>query len=308
MVLQSESEKASGLGTERLAIALLAGAGAVETAAISASKLFGDGNVEALCITGGACSDVLNGPWASVAGVPLAALGALSYATVLALAIAPLARTDQAADVSATVNSALLGLTAAMASFSACLMLLLATVIRLPCSLCIGSALLSGSMFAAAWKSSMVPGRTDAFVVSVSAALVSVAAAGLLYVLQPDDAFDGDAMGPQSPPAIRSKSSTEALTVAKRMEAYGGRMFGAYWCSHCINQKEILGREVFTGTPAVLQYIECDADGANSQKEICQEEGIKGYPTWQLNGKLFSGEKDVTELAELLDKLDAEAR
>jgi hypothetical protein len=47
---------------------------------------------------------------------------------------------------------------------------------------------------------------------------------------------------------------------------------------------------------------------ADSQKETCQEEGIKGYPTWQLNGKLFSGEKDVTELTELLDKLDAEAR
>jgi hypothetical protein len=41
-------------------------------------------------------------------------------------------------------------------------------------------------------------------------------------------------------------------------------MFGAYWCSHCINQKEILGREVFTGTSAVLQYIECDADGASA--------------------------------------------
>ena len=46
------------------------------------------------------------------------------------------------------------------------------------------------------------------------------------------------------PPVIRSHSSEEAIAIARRMEAKGGRMFGAFWCSHCINQKETMGREV----------------------------------------------------------------
>eukprot|EP00966_Prymnesium_polylepis_P116780 2698814-Prymnesium_polylepis.1 len=113
----------------RFAVALLAGAGTVETAAISYSKLLGDGDaLEALCLAGGSCSDVLNSPWADVGGVPLAAFGAVAYASALALAVAPSLQPAalDGTPASKMVDTALLGLTAAMAAFSACLMLLLA--------------------------------------------------------------------------------------------------------------------------------------------------------------------------------------
>ena len=145
MVANAEPEKDSGLGAARLTVALLSGAGAIETAAISASKLSGGDDLEALCFAGGSCADVLNSPWASVSGVPLAVFGALSYATVTALALAPLAQADDEAGGAVAANTALLGMTAAMAAFSSCLMLLLALVIQQPCSLCIASAVLSGA-------------------------------------------------------------------------------------------------------------------------------------------------------------------
>ena len=142
----------------RLAVAILAGAGAIETGAISYNKLVGDGDgLQALCFAGGSCSDVLNGPWADVFGIPLAAFGAPAYTSAGALAVAPMLQPSpaEATADSKNANTALLGLTAAMASFSACLMLLLAVEIQLPCSLCIGSALLSTAMFGAAWRSSI---------------------------------------------------------------------------------------------------------------------------------------------------------
>lgn len=286
-------------------MALLAGVGAAETGAISYSKLLGDGNaIDALCVAGGACSDVLNGPWADVAGVPLSAFGAIAYTSVGVLAVAPTLQqnTLEAPIGSKAADAALLGLTAAMATFSACLMLLLAVEIQLQCSLCIGSALISTLMFGVAWRSRLLADRTESFVVAASSAAIALAAAAALYFSgdNGEESFQVDADGFPTPPSIRSRSSEEALELARRMRAKGGRMFGAFWCSHCINQKETLGREAMQ----IVPYIECDAEGSKSQRELCVDTGVRGYPTWQLDGQLFPGEKDLGGLRALLDELD----
>lgn len=108
MVAQKDPEKYAEMNSLRMGIALLSGAGVLETAAIASAKVFGDGNFEALCFSEGSCADVLSSPWASVFGVPLAAFGTFAYASVLALALAPSGAAQNLA------NSALLGLTAAM--------------------------------------------------------------------------------------------------------------------------------------------------------------------------------------------------
>lgn len=285
----------------RIATAVLAAMGALETSAITYSKLFGKGDdIQQLCPLGNGCADVLNGPWSEVGGVPLAAVGAVAYASVCLLALAP-TFTPSSQLSSKPADAALLGLTAAMASFSGCLMLLLAFEIQTACSLCIASAALSVSMFALLWRGQTVPDRTEAFVVSTGAATMSFVASAFFY-------FSGTStqsqMGPDGlpmPPAIQSHSSADALAVARRMKAMEGRMFGAYWCSHCINQKEIMGREAM----AIVPYIECDEEGSNSQRELCVDSGIRGYPTWQLKGELFPGEKNLEDLRELLDRLDS---
>ena len=95
---------------------------------------------------------------------------------------------------------------------------------------------------------------------------------------------------------IRSRSSPKALDLATRLQARGGRFFGAYWCSHCANQKETLGAQAMKLVP----YVECDANGANTERDLCTATGVRGYPTWQLDGQLFPGEKTLSELEDLL--------
>merc|ERR1719424_2783140 len=128
-----------------------------------------------------------------------------------------------------------------MAAFSGCLMLLLLLVIKEPCAFCIGSALLSSSMFAVSWRSrDLLSVRPDAAMVAADAAALDNAPVERI----------------KRPPTITTASSARGLAVAKQLNARGARMFGAWWCSHCADQKETLGKEAF----ASLTYVECAAD------------------------------------------------
>lgn len=304
-------EAADGEGQRqgRLALSALAAAGAVETGFLSWDKLYGGGEaVGALCsATGGGCADVLSGPWASVSGVPLALFGLLAYSAMALLAASPLVAPGVVASDDSRSGAALMAGSAAMASFSGCLMLLLVLVIREPCAFCITSAVLSTSMFAVAWRSRVMPQRTDAAVVAAAAAGFGVLAGGALYAAQGAQmssqldaalASDGEeVVRSNAPPPIRAHSSKRALRVAEALLAHDARMFGAYWCSHCYDQKETLGAEAF----AKLPYVECAADGKNTKRDLCTEVGIKGYPTWQIDGELYAGEKDLAALEEILE-------
>ena len=50
----------------------------------------------------------------------------------------------------------------------------------------------------------------------------------------------------------------------------------------------------------LVPYLECDENGKNSRRSECVAAGVKGYPTWQVDGKLFPGEKDLGEIEEML--------
>ncbi|MEM4259925.1 MAG: hypothetical protein QXG00_01685 [Candidatus Woesearchaeota archaeon] len=65
-------------------------------------------------------------------------------------------------------------------------------------------------------------------------------------------------------------------------------MYGAYWCSHCQNQKKMFG-----DSWKYMQYVECDVNGPNQQAELCQQIGIEGYPTWVINGVKIIGEVPI---------------
>jgi len=99
-----------------------------------------------------------------------------------------------------------------------------------------------------------------------------------------------------APPVIRSKSSARAMEIARRLEARGAQFYGTYWCSHCRDQKETLGKEAMR----LVTYNECDADGKNSKRAECKAVGVKGYPTWLLDGKLYPGERDLDGLDAML--------
>ena len=70
------------------------------------------------------------------------------------------------------------------------------------------------------------------------------------------------------------------------------KMYGAFWCPHCQNQKSMFGASF-----EFVNYIECSLPDGNGQTEVCINEKIEGYPTWDFNGERVSGELSLEELS-----------
>ncbi|MFA5141870.1 MAG: hypothetical protein WC471_02790 [Candidatus Woesearchaeota archaeon] len=81
---------------------------------------------------------------------------------------------------------------------------------------------------------------------------------------------------------------------AKCLTANGAKMYGAFWCSHCNEQKKNFGESWQYAT-----YIECsNADG--TQNDVCAEAGIEGYPTWEFkDGTRKSGTMTFSQLSDM---------
>ena len=52
--------------------------------------------------------------------------------------------------------------------------------------------------------------------------------------------------------------------------------FGAFWCPHCQAQKARFGKSA-----KYLPYTECSTPDGRGQTQICIDNGIHTYPTWQ---------------------------
>ncbi|GAB5360211.1 hypothetical protein AAMO2058_000608200 [Amorphochlora amoebiformis] len=100
----------------------------------------------------------------------------------------------------------------------------------------------------------------------------------------------------KKPPEVESSSSAEALQLGRELRELGAVFFGAYWCSHCANQKRALGKEAFQ----MIRYVECAKDGFNSNRKLCNEKDISGYPTWEIAGDLYPGEMSLDELRDIV--------
>jgi|SRR3989344_3887960 len=71
------------------------------------------------------------------------------------------------------------------------------------------------------------------------------------------------------------------------------KFYGAFWCPHCTNQKELL--ENSENTP----YIECSLPDQSGQTEVCTNANITSYPTWEFSGgERISGVLTPQQLAE----------
>jgi hypothetical protein len=57
----------------------------------------------------------------------------------------------------------------------------------------------------------------------------------------------------------------------------GVKMYGAWWCPHCQEQKE-----KFSASFEFVPYTECGVKGdLKGQNPVCKEQGISHFPTWQ---------------------------
>jgi hypothetical protein len=73
----------------------------------------------------------------------------------------------------------------------------------------------------------------------------------------------------------RSQHKYDAF--ARCLGERGVKMYGAWWCPHCTEQKE-----KFAASFEYAPYVECGVKGdTHAQNPVCKEEGIKHFPTWQ---------------------------
>ena len=63
---------------------------------------------------------------------------------------------------------------------------------------------------------------------------------------------------------------------AKCLAARDAKMYGLYWCPHCIEQKEMFGAS-FRYVP----YVECAIKGSRELAPTCKIAGAKLFPSWQ---------------------------
>jgi len=94
---------------------------------------------------------------------------------------------------------------------------------------------------------------------------------------------------------INTTSGAAEIALAKHLTATGAKKYGAFWCPHCYEQKQLFGSEAF----AEINYFECDPQGKNPQREACLAAGIQSFPTWEIEGKFYPGTKTAEELAKL---------
>lgn len=67
-------------------------------------------------------------------------------------------------------------------------------------------------------------------------------------------------------------------TFAQCLTDSGAVMYGAFWCSHCSEQKLLFG-ESFQH----IKYVECSNPDRQTQTKACEDEGISSYPTWKFS-------------------------
>jgi hypothetical protein len=78
-------------------------------------------------------------------------------------------------------------------------------------------------------------------------------------------------------------------TIAQCLTDNDVVMYGTEWCGHCQNQKGAFGASF-----EKVNYVDCDQN-----REACNAAGIRGYPTWSIDGQLYPGEQEPGRLAQL---------
>lgn len=63
---------------------------------------------------------------------------------------------------------------------------------------------------------------------------------------------------------------------AKCLATRQAKMYGAYWCPHCADQKAM-----FESSFQYVPYVECGVPGSREEAPLCKDAGIKHFPTWQ---------------------------
>lgn len=278
----------------RIIIGGIAAIGVLETAYLTIAKFT---NTSVVCPTTG-CDRVLNSDYAVVFGIlPLSLLGFFAYLTMGALALAPLAvnpETNKAtrSNLEKSTWFAMFILSTAMPIFSGYLMYIMAFEIKEICIYCVSSAIFSLALFILTLIGHEWEDIGQLFFTGIIVVMVTFIGALGVYnnVKSPTPTVAGNA-----PPLVTTVSGQAEINLARHLTEIGVKEYGAYWCPHCHEQKLLFGKQA----SALLDYVECDPKGQNSRTSLCQTAGIKGFPTWEIKGKLYEGVQSLSKLADL---------
>jgi uncharacterized membrane protein len=242
-------------------LSALASAGAAETAYLAATKLL---DVAAACPTSG-CDSVLNSPFGSLFGLPLPLFGAATYGGVALAAGLAAAAASRGARVPRWLGWGLAGGVGVLATTSAALMAILHTQLGgAPCLWCYASAGISAALLATLLAGMEPRQLSDA----AAPGLGGTVAAALVLYLGFGSSLSGSAAElelPYASPVVTTASSEQALALARRLRESGAAMYGAFWCSHCYDQKQEFGAAAMKDFP----YVECFPEGWKKVRRCC---------------------------------------
>jgi len=88
---------------------------------------------------------------------------------------------------------------------------------------------------------------------------------------------------------VAPETQGEQDTLAQCLTEKGAKMYGTEWCGYCKKQKESFGSSF-----QYVDYVNCE-----EKPNECQEAGVKGYPTWKINGENYAGLQPLDRLATL---------
>ncbi|MCC6509234.1 MAG: peptidylprolyl isomerase, partial [Pirellulaceae bacterium] len=90
------------------------------------------------------------------------------------------------------------------------------------------------------------------------------------------------------------EAAPDLVALAKAIKDAGAIMYGAYWCPHCLAQKEL-----FQDGGKFLPYVEV-TDANRQPNSIATSENITSYPTWVFGNQRLVGQQSLQALATLV--------
>ena len=248
------------------------------------------------------CDAVLNSPWGTLItndqfNIPLSFAGLLTYSIILFIVlILSLKIISPKQKIYKNFWWILYLISCGSSVFSILLISIMIIKIKSFCFFCLLSAILSFSIFILTIIGARFDNRETMFYRGLIVAF-SVLIGGLIWSNQVDPSIANEinlSTERVSPP-ITTVSSKEKINFAKFLSDNNIVMYSAYWCPHCNDQKQLFGKKAVEE----LIIIECAKDGKDNKYNLCQQKGIEGFPSWEINDEIYSGTVSLNELAEM---------
>ena len=248
------------------------------------------------------CDAVLNSPWGTLINndqlnIPLSFAGLLTYSAILFIVlILSLKIISPKQKIYRGLWWLLYLISCGSSVFSFLLITIMVIKIKSFCFFCLLSAILSFSIFILTIIGARFDNRETMFYRGLIIAF-TVLIGGLIWSNQVDPARakEINLSNERVSPKITTVSSQEKIDFAKYLSNKNIVMYSAYWCPHCNDQKQLFGKQAVEE----LIIVECAKDGKNNQYKLCQEKGIEGFPSWEINNGIYSGTMSLDELAKM---------